>query len=374
MTAGTLGLIASVIAGVLPVLVGAWQAQLHASASEAGFVAAMELFAQVAGTLAFISLEWPWRRAAGLGLAFMAIGNAAAGTSATLASLLAARALAGFGGGAVRALCMKCLTRAVSPGRAFAIYAALQVGIAASVTALIPRLLATASIRVPFVGFAGLCAAAIGLIAFLPAQPASRSGGATWRSLTRTSLCTLSALFTFFLGQAAVWTFLDPLGRAEGIASSAIEHALTWLNVAGLLGSLAIGALAHRANALLAVCCLLLVTLGSTYALFHTHSASIFILAACAFYFAWCASFPFQFAIIARADEAGATGAAAPAVDTLGLASGAAITSALIPLHGIGIAGLIGASASLAAAGGYALGCSVFRRTIHAPLGAAPRT
>jgi len=65
-------------------------------------------------------------------------------------------------------------------------------------------------------------------------------------------------------------------------------------------------------------------------ALFHTHSGVIFGIAACGFYFAWCSSFPLQFALIAASDASGRAGAAAPAVDGLGLACGAALGGALL--------------------------------------------
>ncbi len=82
-----LGIIATVIAAVLPALVGIWQARLGLSADQAGFVAAAELFAQVVGTGAFIwaARAWSWRACAAVGLGIMIIGNLASAAHLVLA-------------------------------------------------------------------------------------------------------------------------------------------------------------------------------------------------------------------------------------------------------------------------------------------------
>jgi len=53
--AGALGIIATAVAAILPVLVGVWQKQAGLQVDQAGFVAATELLAQVAGTAGFLS-------------------------------------------------------------------------------------------------------------------------------------------------------------------------------------------------------------------------------------------------------------------------------------------------------------------------------
>jgi predicted MFS family arabinose efflux permease len=81
--------------------------------------------------------------------------------------------------------------------------------------------------------------------------------------------------------------------------------------------------------------------------LFNVHSSAGFIAAAGVFYFSWCASFPFQFTVIAQSDSSGRASAVVPAADGLGLAGGAALAGVVLPTFGLGSAGWICAAASV---------------------------
>ena len=58
--AGALGILATAVGAILPVLVGVWQKQAGLQVDQAGFVAATELFAQVAGTGVFLWASPRW--------------------------------------------------------------------------------------------------------------------------------------------------------------------------------------------------------------------------------------------------------------------------------------------------------------------------
>jgi MFS transporter, DHA1 family, inner membrane transport protein len=372
LAAASLGLVATVIAAVLPVLVGAWQTTLGFSADQAGYIAATELFAQVCGTLLFLYIDGAWslRRCAGLGLAVMVAGNLACAQSSHLVALVASRLIAGTGGGMVRALAMKCLALAMYPGRAFALYASGQVAIAATVSAVIPQVINGAGLRVPFLALAGICAAATALIFWLPAHRASGERARRALDFHPRTAWTLGALFIFFVGQAGTWTYLAPLGEERGISAAIISSTLTWLNVAGLAGTLTAGALAVYLRPMPTISTLAGITLLSILVLFHVHASGLlFVISACCFYFAWCASLPFQFAIIASCDHTGAAGATAPAVDGLGLACGAALGGLLIAHFGVGAVGVLCAFGTVLGIACYLAG-SLTHRT--AELAATP--
>ena len=356
LTAGCLGLVATVIAAVLPVLVSAWQTALGFSAHQAGYIAATELFAQVCGTVLFLRVDraWSLRRCAGLGLAVMVVGNLACARSEHLVALVISRLIAGTGGGMVRALSMKCLALATLPGRAFAIYASGQVALAAAVSAAVPRVLDIAGLRLPFLVLGAICAVAMTLIFWLPAQTSPNDRERSRLGFHPRTAWTLGALLVFFVGQAGTWTYLAPLGEARGMSPTTISDTLTWLNVAGLVGTLGAGALAVTLRPLATIGGLAAITLVSIWVLFHVHASGlIFAAAACCFYFSWCASLPFQFAIIARCDQTGAAGAAAPAVDGLGLACGAALGGVLISHFGVGAVGVMCAVGTVLGVAGY---------------------
>jgi predicted MFS family arabinose efflux permease len=350
--AGALGILATAVGAILPVLVGVWQRQAGLQVDQAGFVAATELFAQVTGTGVFLwaSPRWTLRTLAIAGLGVMVIGNIATAASTNFASLLAARAIGGAGGGVLRALCMMCLAKALSPGRAFAVYAGVQVGLAAVTTALIPHIISAHGTRAPFLV---LTLASVFGLALCPALPrrASLSPSAIRRpalgSYPRAAILAIIALFIFFAGQGALWTYLAPIGAYRSIPAAGVTEGLTLLNFAGLAGALGVGALAHRVNPRIALVTLLSAEILSILGLFQAHSSFGFIASAGVFYFSWCASFPFQFTVIAQSDSSGRASAVVAAADGLGLAAGAAAASAILPTLGLGSAGWICAAASV---------------------------
>jgi predicted MFS family arabinose efflux permease len=155
------------------------------------------------------------------------------------------------------------------------------------------------------------------------------------------------ALFIFFAGQGALWTYLAPVGAYGSIPATGVTQALTLLNFAGLAGALGVGALAHRVNPRIALLTLLGTEIIAIVGLFNVHSSVGFIAAAGVFYFSWCASFPFQFTVIAHSDRSGRASAVVPAADGLGLAGGAAVAGVVLPTLGLGSAGWICAAASI---------------------------
>src|SRR5258707_14864661 len=97
--AGALGILATAVGAILPVLVGVWQKQAGLQVDQAGFVAATELFAQVAGTGVFLwaSPRWTLRSIAVVGLCVMVVGNIATARRVYFASLMAAGRIGGGG-------------------------------------------------------------------------------------------------------------------------------------------------------------------------------------------------------------------------------------------------------------------------------------
>jgi predicted MFS family arabinose efflux permease len=350
--AGALGLLATSVAAILPVLVGVWQRQAGLRVDQAGYVAATELFAQVAGTGLFLcaSPRWTLRTIAVFGLGVMVVGNIVTAVSVDFPSLTLARAIAGAGGGVIRALCMMWLAKAVSPGRAFAVYAGAQVGLAAVTTALLPHLIDAEGMRAPYLVLILVSALGFSLCPLLPRHSplppfAIRQRGLA--SYTTAAILAIVALFIFFAGQGALWTYLAPIGAYRSIPAASVTQALALLNFAGLAGALGVGAMAHRVNPRIALLTLLATEIVSIVGLFNVHSSMGFIASAGLFYFSWCASFPFQFTVISQSDRSGRASAVVSAADGLGLAGGAAVASMILPTFGLGSAGWMCAAASV---------------------------
>jgi predicted MFS family arabinose efflux permease len=365
------------VGAILPVLIGVWQKQAGLQIDQAGFVAATELFAQVVGTGLFLwaSPRWTLRSIAVVGLAVMVIGNIATAASLNFASLILARAIGGAGSGVVRALCMMSLAKALSPGRAFAFYAGAQVGLAAVTTVLIPHFIAAQGARAPFLVLTLASVLGFALCPLLPRhallpRSATRRG---LRSYPAAAIVAIVALFIFFAGQGALWTYLAPIGAYQSIPAAGVTQALTLLNFAGLAGALGVGALAHRVNPRMALLTLLATEIAAIAGLFTVHSSVGFIACAGVFYFSWCASFPFQFTVVSQSDLSGRASAMVPAADGLGLAGGAALASVVLPMLGLGSAGWICATASVVGIALYILSVSLSKMPVRTtrPLAAA---
>jgi len=284
------------------------------------------------------------------GLCVMVVGNIATAVSVDFASLMAARAIGGAGGGVIRALCMMSLAKALSPGRAFAVYAGAQVGVAAVTTAFIPHFIGSQGVRAPFLVLALASGLGFALCPLLPRYsplPPSAIRQRGLRSYPVAAVLAIIALFIFFTGQGALWTYLALVGAYGSIPAAGVTEGLTLLNFAGLAGALGVGAMAHRVNPRIALLTLLGTEIVSIVGLFNLHSSAGFIAAAGVFYFSWCASFPFQFTVIAQSDRSGRASAVVPAADGLGLAGGAAVTGVVLPTLGLGSAGWICAAASI---------------------------
>src|SRR5258708_475529 len=120
--AGALGILATAVAAILPVLVGVWQKQAGLQVDQAGFVAATELFAQVAGTGMFLwaSPRWTLRTIAVAGLCVMVVGNIATAGSVGFSSLMVARGIGGGGGRGLPPLFLVVPPPTLSPGPAVA--------------------------------------------------------------------------------------------------------------------------------------------------------------------------------------------------------------------------------------------------------------
>ena len=217
---------------------------------------------------------------------------------------------------------MMSLAKALSPGRAFAVYAGAQVGLAAVTTALIPRFIDSQGARAPFLVLTLASALGFALCPLLPrrsALPPPAVGPRDSASFPKAAILAIVALFVFFAGQGALEP-VDPSVRIDPIPAAGITQALTLLNFAGLAGALGVGATAHRVNPRIALPTLLATEILAIAGLFTVHSSAGFIVSAGVFYFSWCASFPFQFTVISQSDSSGRASAVVPAADGLGLA------------------------------------------------------
>ena len=106
--------------------------------------------------------------------------------------------------------------------------------------------------------------------------------------------------------------------------------------------------------------------------IFQASTPTLFTVSICGFYFAWCASFPFQFSVIAASDPTGRASAITPAVDGLGLAAGATLAGGLLPTVGLQATGWIYAASSIIGIGCYVASKAMLNNKFGARNGSEP--
>jgi predicted MFS family arabinose efflux permease len=333
-----LGVISAITAALMPVLVAVWSEQFGLPLGQASFLASTGLAMQAVGTVGFIwvSRFVSWRLCAFVGVSILVIGNLFTALSTLFAALAVAQAVAGLGGGLLRALCMSCLAKAGKPSRAFSLYAVGQMLCGAAGTAVIPQLVAAGGGRAVFLALASVSGLGFAALIRLPAARfATAEKIVRAKSLPAFALIALFALFVYFLGQGALWTFMPKIGSSQNLSNSTVVTALAYSNIAGLAGALGVGIVGVRLNHAFALIVLLLLGLLSLAGIYLGHTPNLYSASVCSFYFAWCASFPFQFALIARADPTTSANVLVPAIDAFGLACGPAMAASLLPFLGL---------------------------------------
>ena len=348
--AGSLGVLSAVTAALTPLLVAVWSEQFGFPIEQAGYIASAELAMQAVGTVSFIGVSrfLSWRACSLLGVSLLLAGNVLTAANSVVGTVMLAQAVAGLGGGLVRALCMSCLARAGKPSRAFSLYAVGQMLIGAAGTAMMPRLIEFGGGKGVFLILAGVSSLGYIALRWLPrARFAVMHPRTRARVFPRAAVVALVALFLYFLGQGALWTFLPKIGSNQNLSSATVGAALAYSNLAGLAGAMLVGLVGYRLNNAFALGVLLPIGLLSLAGIYLGHTSLLYSASVCVFYFAWCASFPFQFAIIARVDPTASASTLVPAIDAFGLACGPALAATLFRWFGAAAPGWIYACAGI---------------------------
>jgi MFS family permease len=288
----------------------------------------------MAGTVVFAlvasRVSWRWTLVAGLILAILAnigtIGRADHGT------LLALRAVAGFGGGLATAVGWSVLGEGRDPSRGFGWGVAGIILFAAIGFALLPWLFSTA-------GFAGLLFfLAGGLAVCLPfalivrRRPRAQASdsvavGGGWSVSGVLSLVSFLAFSTAF---TMAWTYMSLVGRDAGLGDDVVAGVFSTTQFFGIAGALCIAAVGGRFG-----------YSGPAIAVLGAGTASIawllalsgdpqFFAANAIFQFAWNAGIPIILGVIAARDVGGALFRFAVPLQFVGMAVAPSVAALLI--------------------------------------------
>lgn len=326
------GVVALLIAGLQPVILGAMEREGRLSTAQIGLAATVELMALgVACGLAAAFFK-PTNMRLKIGLACLL--HAAAMLATTLTSgvgVIATRAAAGACAGVMLWLAIGVIARASRPERAAGVFVTVQTFAQLVLAASLP-----ATVMIPW-GVNGALAslAAISLLAGLAALagpdrlallPKSDEGG----RLDGRSIGGLAAVFLWMAFIVALWVYLEPLAAKAGLtpreAGLAVALALG-LQVLGGAAATAVGDRVPPNRMLLgvgAVNALILATLWSG------PGRGLFVACVAAFGFLWLFALPFQTLLLIRIDPTRRASMQLGAAQLLGSSAGPLAASLLV--------------------------------------------
>jgi predicted MFS family arabinose efflux permease len=325
---------------IAPVVVGALITRHGFTPVQAGVTISVELGAMslAAWPALWWLPRWSWPKLLTVMLPVMIAGNLACAFVSDFGVLAALRGLTGLAGGSVMVVCLAVVGMTRQMERNFGWWTISQLLLGAVGLALLPRVMPLVGLRGLYFGLAVLLAACLPLARSVPQRAAPRAGGGSAGALGVPALLGLAGILCLYVALGGVWTYVERIGAAAGLAATRIGDDLTIASLCGIAGcgsAIVLGARWGRVRPLLLGFALIL---AGAAALGGTVSATGFLLAAGAFKFAWTFALPFILASMATHDSSGRLMAIANFMIGGGLALGPALVAALLgepPDYGI---------------------------------------
>ena len=240
-------------------------------------------------------------------------------------SLLLMRAVTGFGGGTLMVLSMISAQDAENPERVFGYWVVGQLVAGAIGLALLPHLFGTYGLSSFYI--------LLGVIALLlsplyrgflapAASEGPKSTSATSGRFIILGVLAVLAILAFYVAIGGVWTFASMAATQAGIEGASVGTILAIASLFGIAGSMLAaflgGRSARRAMLLLGYAILV----ASIVAVAMLHGGAAYVVAICAFKFAWTFVLPFIIAEAASRDPSGRLVASTTLIIGTGLSLG----------------------------------------------------
>ena len=313
---------------VAPALAAQLGAELGVGPSQIGTYFFVENGAFSAASL--LGLFWLGRvnvRVVGMiALAVFVIGNlATALLLSDYATLLLLRAFTGFGGGTLMVLSMVSAQDADNPERVFGYWVVGQLVAGAIGLAVLPHLFAGFGLKSFYLVLGILALLLAPLSKGFRAPAASKPAGprsAPGSRFVLLAILAVAAILAFYIAIGGVWTFASMAAEQAGLQPAGIGNILATATLFGIAGALIAsflgGRVARRLMLLLGYAILVL----SVVALALLKGSLGYIVAICAFKFAWTFVLPFIIAEVASRDPSGRLVASTTMIIGTGLSLG----------------------------------------------------
>lgn len=325
----------------MPVFVGAIAAHFGWGDREVGWLASADMAGSALASLCTIPIigRMRWRRAACLAIAVLVLGNVLSLSAMTFAPLLAARALAGFGGGIMLSIAYVGLCRSSAPDRYFGLYVFSQLGLQVLALATFPSLVSAYGPSGMFLLLAAVAAMLLLVVPLIPARipDAAASAAAPGTASSKVSAAAIVGIIAqglYFLAPGAAWGYFERIGQGFTLSLPQIGSALSVATFAGIAGALVVVVLGTRASRWLSMVAGTALSVIAMILLIDGSGFARFLIAGALFNFAWNYTFPYQMGVLALLDRTGAVAILSLIVQLAGLAAGPLMASMLHPEKG----------------------------------------
>jgi predicted MFS family arabinose efflux permease len=300
------GVAVLVVLNMMPVLAGQLVRALGLSTSDIGMFASAETIGIALGALVAIPglRQFSPRAIAATGLLIVLSADLASYFLPTIVDLTVARGFGGLGAGVTLGVSFHLFAE-TDREKNFAAYSIGQTALALLAILLLPAIEATFGWRALFLTIALLLLPGIALTRYLPASVRPGPAASIERRpapIARQVWMSLVGVFAFFLGQGALWTFLETIGIFSGISAHVVQDCLAICAAFGVLGSCLVIIVGLRLNPWIPLLASLLVTVAGVSVIRSTN-AWVYGASISAFYLALPVFASYQFGAIVAADE-----------------------------------------------------------------------
>ena len=318
---------------VMPMYVGALSDDYGFTNAQIGYLISIELGSAALASLT--ALFWlrqvNWRTVLFVFLILLAAVNVLSIlVGGAYEKLLLIRAVAGFSAGAMMAIALAALGDTQNQDRNFAFGVMGQLGISGCLLLVMPYFIGDWGAASVFTVFLIACAVAIPLVRWIPAAGKEPAVNGISQRKSLLPLWGLAGSAAIFVGQAAVWAFIERMGSAAGLSPGTIGVALGSSVFAGLAGALVASWLADRKGRRLPMALAMTGEIVCLYFLFGGFTTASFFAVVIGYSVCWNFWLPYQMGVIAETDVSGRFVALITLSQAVGIAVGPALVGPMI--------------------------------------------
>jgi predicted MFS family arabinose efflux permease len=341
------GLLSATLLVLKPLIVGALIDDFRFSATQAGFVAGIELAGVgiAAFVVASLGASWNRRHVILTGATLGILGSVVPVLTEGYVSILTARLIAGTGCGLIASVVLAVIGTTRDPDRTFGRYYLFSF-VGGALFMLIGGIVIS-HFRVT--GAYGLLAMMLMLVYItvhhIPGGSSSTKAGKQADQVAAfpllAAMLILGVSCFFWVGFGAIWAFVERLGLKAGLGQAEIGSVLSASQLAGIAGALTASMLHTRFGRVMHLIASLGIAAVSVVPLGWSTGIASYAIGVLAFSFVWPLFLAFLGGAMSAIDPSGRTVAMSVTSQTFGMAAGSAVGGMLAEVHGyVAIAGM----------------------------------